>query len=77
MKKALVLISLAAMSLAAWDKPDLDGVSSPLPIYKLEPKYTEEAREAKIQGSVRAKIFIDTDGMISQVEILHPLGFGL
>jgi len=75
--KAIAVVLLAAMSLAGYDKPDLAGMSNPRPVFKPEPKYTEEAREAKVEGSVLAKVYIDTDGTISQVEILQPLGFGL
>ena len=75
--KAIVLVLLAAISLQAFDKLDLNGMSAPKLVVKPEPRYSEEAREARIQGAVRAKVFIDTDGLVSQVEIVQPLGFGL
>jgi protein TonB len=53
------------------------GVSDPVPIFKPEPEYSEEARKAKFQGAVLLSIVIDADGKTRDVKILRPLGLGL
>ena len=39
-----------------------NGVSPPVPIQKSEPGYTEEARLAGVDGSVRVSLVVDTEG---------------
>lgn len=53
------------------------GVSSPVPIFKPEPEYSEEARKAKFQGSVMLSIVILADGSTSNIKVIRPLGLGL
>lgn len=53
------------------------GVSSPVPIFKPEPEYSEEARKAKYQGSVTLAIVIMPDGSTSNIRVIRPLGLGL
>jgi len=53
------------------------GVSSPVPIFKPEPEYSEEARKAKFQGSVLLAIVILADGSTSNIRVIRPLGLGL
>ncbi|MBI1896622.1 MAG: TonB family protein [Acidobacteria bacterium] len=53
------------------------GVSDPIPIYKPEPEYSEEARKAKFQGAVMLSIVIDENGRTSNIKIIRPLGLGL
>ena len=53
------------------------GVSQPVPIYKPEPEYSEEARKAKFQGAVLLAIVIEADGSTSNIRVLRPLGLGL
>jgi len=53
------------------------GVSSPVPIYKPEPEYSEEARKAKFQGSVLLAIVILADGSTTNIRVIRPLGLGL
>jgi len=53
------------------------GVSSPVPIYKPEPEYSEEARKAKFQGSVLLAIVILADGTTTNIRVIRPLGLGL
>ena len=54
-----------------------DGVAAPSPDYRPEPSYSIEARMAGLQGTVVAWVVIGTDGLIHDVQILHPLGLGL
>jgi periplasmic protein TonB len=53
------------------------GVSAPVPIFKPEPEYSEEARKAKYQGSVTLAIVILADGSTSNIRVIRPLGLGL
>jgi TonB family protein len=77
----LVLCSLAVLqaSAAASDEPLPIGrdVSPPVPVYKPEPEYSEEARRAHVQGSVLLGIVIDSDGRTRNIEVISPAGFGL
>jgi TonB family protein len=53
------------------------GVSAPVPIYKPEPAYSEEARKAKYQGTVVLWIIIDASGTVTDCKVVKPLGLGL
>lgn len=53
------------------------GVSAPVPILKVEPEYSEEARKAKFQGTVLLAIVVDESGKTTNVRVLRPLGMGL
>lgn len=53
------------------------GVSAPIPIYKPEPAYSEEARKAKYQGTVVLMIVIDASGNVTECRVIKPLGLGL
>ena len=53
------------------------GVSAPIPIYKPEPPYSEEARKAKYQGTVVILIIVDAHGSVTDARIMKPLGLGL
>jgi TonB family protein len=53
------------------------GVTFPKVIYKIEPEYTQEARDANIQGNVMFEIVIDEHGKPTGISLLSPLGFGL
>ncbi len=52
-------------------------VSTPVPIYKIEPEYSEEARKAKYSGTVLLSIIIDADGNTRDIHVVRPLGLGL
>lgn len=54
-----------------------NGVSSPRLVYKLEPQYSDEAREAKLQGSVVLAIVVSADGFVQDVQVRRGLGRGL
>ena len=53
------------------------GVSAPIPIYKPEPAYSEEARKAKYQGTVVLWIVVDAQGNVTDARVVRPLGLGL
>ncbi|HBY60328.1 MAG TPA: energy transducer TonB [Solibacterales bacterium] len=53
------------------------GVSAPVPIFKVEPEYSEEARKAKYQGTVLLAIVVDEQGRTSNIRVIRSLGLGL
>jgi TonB family protein len=54
-----------------------NGVTSPIPIYKPEPEYSEEARKAKYSGEVTLDVVIDAKGIPTNITVVHSLGLGL
>jgi TonB family protein len=52
-------------------------VSAPALILKVEPAYTEEARQAKIAGTVLLYVVIDPDGRASTIRVARSLEPGL
>ena len=53
------------------------GVSAPVPLFKPDPEYSEEARKAKFQGSVILQIVVDENGNPKDIKVIRPLGLGL
>ena len=53
------------------------NVSAPIPIYKPEPPYSEQARKAKYQGTVVLWIVVDQEGNVTDAQVVKPLGMGL
>lgn len=53
------------------------NVSAPIPIYKPEPPYSEQARKAKYQGTVVLWIVVDAKGNVIGEQVVKPLGMGL
>lgn len=53
------------------------GVSAPVLIHKIEPEYSEEARKAKWQGTVRLTVIVDENGNVKNAKVVQALGLGL
>lgn len=53
------------------------GVSAPKVIYKPDPEYSTEARQAKYQGTVVLSVIVGADGHTRQVQVARSLGMGL
>ena len=53
------------------------GISVPRIISRVEPSYTEEARTAKVSGTVVLLAEISSAGVVGNVVVLHGLGKGL
>jgi TonB family protein len=53
------------------------GVTSPVPTFKPEPEYSEEARKAKYQGEVWLSVVVDEKGVPQQIKVTRKLGLGL
>ena len=50
-----------------------DGVVAPKLISKIEPKYSEQARDAKLQGTVKLGLIVDQKGHPQDIEVLAAL----
>ena len=53
------------------------GVSAPVPISRTPPEYTDEARNAKWQGTVLVRATVDENGVPQDLKIIRSLGMGL
>jgi TonB family protein len=53
------------------------GISAPVPLTKVEPGYTEEARIARLQGTVLISAEIGADGLAHNIQVVRGLGLGL
>jgi TonB family protein len=53
------------------------GIRPPRGSSIVDPKYTDAARKAKINGSVIVAVAINEEGGVDDVKIVHPLGYGL
>jgi TonB family protein len=54
-----------------------NGVAAPILLYKKEPEYSEEARVAKISGTVVLSVVIGIDGHADNATLARSIGFGL
>jgi protein TonB len=53
------------------------GGSLPKCAYCPDPQYTDEAREAKLQGRVTLQVLVGADGRASQIRVVQGIGLGL
>jgi TonB family protein len=53
------------------------NVRPPTVISRVEPKYTDEAREAHLSGTVVLEAIVRTDGSVDVVRVVRSLGMGL
>lgn len=58
-------------------KIDPNVVTQPVPIERPNPTYTEEAREARLQGTVVLNVVIDSAGKTKDISVVRELGLGL
>ena len=61
----------------SYNRAYANGVTLPTCLYCPEPQYTEQAREAKLQGRVTLRVLVGADGRPSQVQIVQRVGLGL
>lgn len=57
--------------------PYANVVTRPSCAYCPDPTYTDEAREAKVQGRILVSVLVGADGRVTDVRIESGLGFGL
>jgi periplasmic protein TonB len=53
------------------------GVTRPTCAYCPDPMYTDEAREAKVQGIVTLEVLVGADGRAAQMQVTKGIGMGL
>ena len=53
------------------------GVSTPVALYRPDPEYSEEARKAKLQGTVVLRVVVDESGHVRNPKVVQSLGLGL
>jgi TonB family protein len=58
-------------------KVGVDRTSAPRLIEKIEPQYTEEARDAQLQGTVVLGVEVGSDGRAHNIHVRRGLGLGL
>ena len=58
-------------------RPGVGGVGYPDCFYKPDPKYSEEARKAKYQGTVMVQGTVTVDGRITDIQVVKGPGLGL
>ena len=54
-----------------------DGITPPRVLSKIDPDYTEEARAAKVAGTVVLSLVIGADGLAKDINVVGSLGSGL
>ncbi|HEY3840172.1 MAG TPA: TonB family protein [Bryobacteraceae bacterium] len=61
------------------NQPKFPTITAPVPIRKIDPEYTEQARAAKLQGTVWVQVEVQPDGSVSpeHISVVHGLGMGL
>lgn len=57
--------------------PYQPGITLPKCAYCPDPQYTDEAREAKVQGKVTLRVLVSADGRAAQIRIVQGIGLGL
>ena len=53
------------------------GVTPPKLLQHVDPQYSEEARIAKLEGTVTISIEVGTDGLARNIQVLQGIGLGL
>jgi periplasmic protein TonB len=53
------------------------GVTQARCAYCPDPQYTDEAREAKVQGRVTIRVLVSAEGRAAQIRVIQGIGFGL
>jgi periplasmic protein TonB len=55
----------------------VDGITIPTCAYCPFPEYSEEARKAKVQGTVTVQAVVTLDGRAEKISVVQGLGSGL
>jgi TonB family protein len=76
-RKGLVASAAGNLKGAAMTYRVGNGTTAPALLYKLEPSYTEEARAAKIAGTVLLQVVIDPSGIATDLQLIKGVGYGL
>jgi TonB family protein len=72
------VLPLAAPLTAQDAKPqEAKSKTAPKILYRVEPQYTEEAKTAKVSGSVLLKLIVDENGNAQDIQVARSLDEGL
>jgi len=71
----LIVAMLACSAIVA--QSEQTGKTLPVPVTRVEPAYTDEARAAKISGSVTLTALIDNQGVPVEIHVIKSLDPGL
>ena len=52
-------------------------VSAPMVMYQVDPEFSEEARKAKVMGTVTVGLIVDKNGRPEDVHVVRGVGYGL
>ena len=88
MRTAVVLLPLAvglSFPLVAYQNAPISGpvytvgagVSSPIPINRPEPRYTDDSRQRRVSGQVLLEVVVDQAGLPIDITIKKSLDAGL
>ena len=72
-----LLVPLSAFQNRTVHRMEEDGMKAPVPVYRLPPSYTLEARKAKIQGSVLVTAVVNEQGRVEDIQVIQSLDPGL
>jgi TonB family protein len=53
------------------------GVTQPMLVFKVDPQFSKQARDAKFSGIVLVNMIVDTKGLPRNVHVLRGVGMGL
>lgn len=79
MKRILTVALLATVTAAAGYaqsqpyKMSDEGVKAPALIREVKPRYTDSAKERRVQGNVEVEAVVKTDGTVGEVTVTKPL----
>ena len=74
---AALLVPLSAFQNRPIYHAGVDGVTTPSVTYKVNPSYTPEAKEAKIQGTVTLTLVVSAQGRADDIKVIQSLDTGL
>ncbi len=82
MKRALPILLLLGCMSCTFERKAVPiqehGVfATAVPVYKEAGRYTPEALDAKIRGTVEVAVMVGKDGLPTRVRIVQGLGYGL
>jgi TonB family protein len=55
------------------EAPCLEEIAKPVPIFKADLPYTDEARKSGIEGALTIKVTVGADGAVSKVDVLKSV----
>jgi protein TonB len=72
--KLAILLMIAVVSVRS---QEILHTTEPRLIHKVEPQYTQEALESKLEGDVALSITVGADGVPSDIKLVSGIGMGL